>query len=108
MLKQITAAALGLMLMGCAKMDASMSMMYGMLRVEPHPVYADSVRVTTIASTVFLDPLGRGTPEGPRNVVNALFGDSCEDAPIIEEGRIKLAMGREDAVLRVICPEARK
>jgi hypothetical protein len=40
-------------------------------------------------------------------VVNALFGDKCKDAPIIEEGRIKLAMGREDAVLRVICPAAR-
>jgi hypothetical protein len=107
MLKPITAAALGLSLMGCAKLDASMSMMYGMLRVEPHPVHADSVRVTTIASTIFLDPMGRGTPEGPRNVVNALFGDKCKDAPIIEEARIKLPMGREDAVLRVICPAAR-
>jgi hypothetical protein len=108
MLKPITAAALGLALLGCAKMEANMSMSYGLLRVEPHPVYADSVRVTTVASTVLLDPLGRGTPEGPRNVVNALFGDKCKDAPIIEEGRIKLAAGREDAVLRVICPEARK
>ena len=108
MLKPITAAALGLTLMGCAEFEARGAMAYGMLRVEPHPVYADSVRVTTVASTVLLDPLGRGTPEGPRNVVNALFGDRCKDAPIIEEGRIKLAMGREDAVLRVICPEARK
>lgn len=107
MLKQITAAALGLTLMGCAEFEARGAMAYGQLRVEPHPAYADSLRVTTIASTVFLDPLGRGTPEGPRNVVKALFGDKCKDAPIIEEGRIKLAMGREDAVLRVICPAAR-
>ncbi len=107
MLKPITAAALGLLLMGCAKTETYWSMAYGMLRVEPHPAYADSVRVTTVASTVLLDPLGRGTPEGPRNVVNALFGDKCKDAPIIEEGRIKLAMGREDAVLRLICPAAR-
>jgi hypothetical protein len=107
MLKPITAAALGLALLGCAKMEANMSMSYGLLRVEPHPVYADSVRVTTVASTVLLDPLGRGTPEGPRNVVNALFGEKCKDAPIIEEGRIKLDAGREDAVLRVICPAAR-
>jgi hypothetical protein len=108
MLKPITAAALGLTLMGCAKMEANMSMAYGLLRMEPHPAYADSVRITTVASTVLLDPLGRGTPEGPRNVVNALFGDKCKDAPIIEEGRIKLAAGREDAVLRVVCPEARE
>jgi hypothetical protein len=108
MLKQITAAALGLMLMGCAEFEARGAMAYGMLRVEPHPVHADSVRITTVASKVYLDPLGRGTPEGYRNVVNALFGDNCKDAPIIEEGRVKLAMGREDAVLRVICPEARK
>jgi hypothetical protein len=107
MLKPITAAALGLTLMGCAKMDAAMSMSQGLLRVEPHPVHADSVRVTTVASTVLLDPLGRGTPEGPRNVVNALFGDKCKDAPIIEEGRVKFAGNREDAVLRVICPAAR-
>ncbi len=107
MLKPITAAALGLALMGCAKMEANLSMMYGLLRVEPHPTYADSVRITTVASTLLLDPLGRGTPEGNRNVVNTLFGDKCKDAPIIEEGRIKLTMGREDAVLRVICPAAR-
>ena len=107
MLKRIAAAVLGLTLMGCAQMDAQLSMMYGMLRVEPHPVYADSLRVTTIASTIFLDPLGRGTPQGPRNVVNAVFGDKCKDAEIIEEGRVKLTMGREDVVLRVICPAAR-
>lgn len=107
MIKPLAAATLGLTLMGCAKMDAQLSMMYGMLRVEPHPLHTDSLRVTTIASTIFLDPLGRGTPEGPRNVVNAVFGDTCKDAPIIEEARIKLPMGREDAVLRVICPAAR-
>jgi hypothetical protein len=107
MLKPITAAALGLSLMGCAQIDTSMSMAMGLLRVEPHPVHADSLRVTTLASTIFLDPMGRGTPEGPRNVVNALFDDTCKDAPIIEEARIKLPMGREDAVLRVICPAAR-
>lgn len=107
MIKPIAAAALGLMLMGCAELEARVSMGHGMLRVEPHPVHADSVRITTVASTVLLDPLSRGTPEGPRNVVNAVFGDKCKDAPIIEEGRIRLTMGREDAVLRVICPAAR-
>lgn len=107
MFKPITAAALGLMLMGCADFEARASMAYGLLRVEPHPAHADSVRMTTVASRVYLDPLGRGTPEGYRNTVNAVFGDKCKDAPIIEEARIKLTMGREDAVLRVICPAAR-
>lgn len=107
MMKPIAVAALGLTLMGCAEFEARGAMAYGMLRVEPHPEFTDSVRVTTVVSKVYLDVLGRGTPEGPRNVVNAVFGDKCKDAPIIEEGRIRLAMGREDAVLRVICPAAR-
>jgi hypothetical protein len=107
MMKPIAVAALGLMLVGCQKIEANMSMAYGLLRVEPHPMHADSVRITTVASKVYLDPLGRGTPEGYRNIVNALFDDKCKDAPIIEEGRIRLTMGREDAVLRVICPAAR-
>ena len=107
MLKPITAAALGLTLMGCADFEARASMAYGMLRVEPHPTYTDSVRVTTVASKVYLDPLRRGTPEGYRTTVNAALGDRCKDAEIIEEARVKLTMGREDAVLRVICPAAR-
>jgi len=108
MLKPITAAALGLALMGCAQMEARGAMSYGMLRVDPHPIHADSVRVIMAVQWIPLDTLARSTPEGPRNVVNALFGDKCKDAPIIEEGRIKLAAGREDAVLRVVCPEARE
>ena len=107
MMKPLAVAALGLMLVGCQKMEANMSMAYGLLRVEPHPMHADSVRITTVASKVYLDPLGRGTPEGYRNIVNALFDEKCKDASIIEEGRIRLTMGREDAVLRVICPAAR-
>jgi hypothetical protein len=107
MLKPISAAALGLSLMGCAQTEARRVMADGQLRVELHPVYADSLRVTAMISHVFMDSLGRGTPAAARNIVTGLFGDTCKDAPIIEEGRIKLAMGREDAVLRVICPAAR-
>lgn len=107
MIKPIAAAALGLTLMGCAKMEVRSAIAYGQLRVEPHPVHTDSMRVTTVATHIPLDVLRRGTPEGNRNVINALFGETCKDAPIIEEGRIKLPFGREDAILRVICPAAR-
>ena len=53
-----------------------------------------------------LDPLGRGTEEGNRNVVVAVLGDECANAQIMEEGRILRRGGRVDAALRVICPAA--
>lgn len=98
-------AALGLA--GCQAAERNMSMASGMLRVEPHPVHADSIRIITIITAVGLDPLGRGTPEGNRNVVVSLLGPACADAPIIEEGRVRQVSGRTDAALRVICPAAR-
>lgn len=101
----IVAAAAGLA--GCQGMERSASLMYGMLRVEPHPQYADSVRIVTQITMGPLDPLGRGTPEGPRNVTRSALGDRCADAPIIEEGRVRLAGDRWFAALRVICPAAR-
>jgi hypothetical protein len=91
-------------LAACAQTERNLSMANGMLRVEPHPIHADSARVTTVSSPVLLDPLGRGTPEGYRNVVVSLLGPKCANAPIIEEGRVRLTTGREDAALRVICP----
>src|SRR4051812_24037849 len=94
----VLAAAAGVS--GCAKGELHSSLTYGLLRVEPHPIHADSAKVTTVASTMLLDPLGRGTSEGYRNVVISLFGPECANAPIIEEGRVRLVTGREDAVLR--------
>jgi hypothetical protein len=94
-------------LAGCQATERNMSLSQGMLRVEPHPLHADSVRIITIVSPVALDPLGRGTPEGNRNVVRSVLGDRCADAQIIEEGRVRLAGDRWDAALRVICPAAR-
>jgi hypothetical protein len=91
-------------LAACGSVERNMSMTNGMLRIEPHPIHADSVRIVTISSTVLADPLGRGTPNGYRNVVDSLFGQECYDAPIIEEGRVRMQNGREDAALRVICP----
>lgn len=101
----IVAAAL--VLAGCQGMERDASLTRGMLRVEPHPIHADSVRIITLISPVALDPLGRGTPEGNRNVVHSSLGDRCADAPIIEEGRVRLAGDRWFAALRVICPAAR-
>ena len=110
MLKPITAAALGLMLMGCHSIDASMALGMGTLRVEPHPIYEDSVRVITVhKAPLYFDTLGRGrgTTEAQRNTVNALFGDKCRDAPIIQEATVQVMSLRQDAALRVICPAAR-
>jgi hypothetical protein len=94
---------------GCQQMETGMAVTHGMLRFEPHPLHADSVRLLTIVSPVALDPLGRGTPDGNRTVVRNLLGEQCADAQIIEEGRIRVAaMGSgEFAALRVICPAAR-
>ena len=111
MLKQITAAALGLTLMGCHSLDASMALGMGTLRVEPHPIHEDSVRVITVhKAPLYFDTLGRGrgTTEAHRNTINALFGDKCRDAPIIQEATVQVMSLRQDAALRVICPEARK
>ena len=110
MLKQITAAALGLMLVGCHSIDATMAMATGTLRVEPHPIHEDSVRVITLhRGPLYFDSLGRGrgTTEAQRNTVNALFGDKCRDAPIIPEGTVQVTSFRQDIALRVICPAAR-
>lgn len=94
---------------GCQQVETGMSITHGMLRFEPHPVHADSIRLLTIAATGALDPLGRGTPEGHRTVVRNLLGEECADAQIIEESRMRVrAMGSaEFASLRVICPAAR-
>lgn len=94
---------------GCQQMETGMAVTHGMLRFEPHPVHADSVRVLTIVSPVAMDPLGRGTAEGNRTVVRNLLGEECADAQIIEEGRMRVrAMGGgQFAALRVICPAAR-
>ena len=78
----------------------------GLLQVEPHPIHRDSVRIVTVVSAVALDPLGRGTAEGNRNVVVAVLGDECANAQIMEEGRILRRGGRVDAALRVICSAA--
>ena len=111
MLKPITAAALGLALMGCQSMDKTLALADGTLRVEPHPVHADSVRVITLHKGRFYrDSLGRGngTTEAHRTTVDALFGDKCKDAPIIPEGTVQVTSFRQDIALRVVCPEARK
>jgi hypothetical protein len=110
MLKPITAAALGLALMGCQSMDKTMAMATGTLRVEPHPLHEDSVRVITVHNApLYFDTLGRGrgTSEAQRNTIDALFGGKCRGAPIIQEGTVQLMSLRQDAVLRVICPAAR-
>jgi hypothetical protein len=96
-----------LALSGCAGVEAQMSVAHGMMRAEPHPEHADSLRVTTIASPILMDPLARGTPAGVRNSVVALLGERCASAEIIEEGRVRYGSGREDVVVRVICPAAR-
>lgn len=94
---------------GCQQMETGMAVTHGMLRFEPHPAHADSIRILTIVSPVAMDPLGRGTPEGNRTVVRNLLGEECASAQIIEEGRMRVrAMGSgEFAALRVICPAAR-
>lgn len=107
MLRTMAALVAVVGLAGCAAIERDLSMGRGVLRVEPHPEHADSVRIVTMVSTSALDPLGRGGPDGPRNVVRATLGDRCADAPIIEEGRVRTAGGRWDATLRVICPAAR-
>jgi len=109
--KPIAAAALGLSLMGCARMDATMALGMGTLRVEPHPIHEDSVRVITVhRAPLYFDSLGRGrgTAEAHRATIDALFGDKCRDAPIIQEGTVQVNSLRQDAALRVICPEARR
>lgn len=108
MLKQVAALAAVVALAGCQGVERQGSLAYGLLRAEPHPMHADSVRVITVVSSMgALDPLGRGTAEGNRTVVRSLLGDRCADAQIIEEGRVRLAGDRWDAALRVICPAAR-
>lgn len=99
------AAALGMA--GCQGVERNLSMSQGLLRVEPHPIHADSVRIITVVSMGALDPLGRGTPGGNRNVVRSLLGPECDGAVIIEEGRVRLTTGRVEAALRVICPAVR-
>jgi len=96
-------------LAACQQMETGMAVTHGLLRFEPHPIHSDSVRVLTIVSTVYLDPLSRGSEEGNRNVVRNLLGEECADAQIIEEGRVRIrAMGGgQFASLRVICPAAR-
>jgi len=110
MIKPIAAAALGLMLMGCHSIDATLALGMGTLRVEPHPIHEDSVRVITVhKAPLYFDTLGRGrgTTEAHRNIINALFGDKCRDAPIIQEATVQVMSLRQDAALRVICPAAR-
>jgi hypothetical protein len=110
MLKPITAAALGLLMMGCHSMDKTLALADGTLRVEPHPVHADSVRVITLHKGHFYrDSLGRGngTTEAHRATVIALWGDTCRDAPIIPEGTVQVTSFRQDIALRVICPAVR-
>lgn len=106
-MRRLIIVAAALTLAGCQGMERDASLMRGMLRVEPHPVHADSVRIIPIISPVALDPLGRGTPGGNRNVTHSALGDRCADATIIEEGRVRLAGDRWFAALRVICPAAR-
>lgn len=95
-------------LAGCQAAERNMSMANGLLRVEPHQIHADSVRIVTIITADGLDPLGRGTPAGNRNVVRAVLGDQCADAPIIDEGHVRQKSGRIDVALRVVCPAARR
>lgn len=110
MIKPIAAAALGLMLMGCHSIDATLALGMGTLRVEPHPIHEDSVRVITVhKAPLYFDTLGRGrgSTEALRTTVDALFGDKCKDAPIIPEGTVQVTSFRQDIALRVICPAAR-
>lgn len=93
-------------LAGCQQVETQGSIAAGLLQVEPHPIHRDSVRIVTVVSAVALDPLGRGTEEGNRNVVVAVLGEECAGAQIIEEGRIRRRHGRVDAALRVVCPAA--
>jgi hypothetical protein len=111
MLKPMSTLMGGLALVACAGMDANIALSTGTLRVEPHPIHEDSVRVITLhRAPLYVDSLGRGrgTAEAHRATIDALFGDKCRNAPIIQEGTVQVTSMRQDAALRVICPEARK
>lgn len=97
------------MVAGCQRGETALAVGEGRLRFEPHPVHTDSVRLLTLVSATAIDPLRRGTPEGNRTVVRNLLGEECADAPIIEEGRVRVRIyaQQEYAALRVICPAAR-
>jgi hypothetical protein len=75
------------------------------MRVEPHPNYPDSVRITTYVPTLGPDPLRRA--EGPDTMIVTVLGERCRGARAVEEGRMLGAGRRMDVTYRVICPAAR-
>lgn len=106
MIIRITAAlAMSLALGACSSVEVAVGQAYGDIRVEPHPSYADSVRITTRIPTVGPDPLLR--TQGPDTMVPAVLGEKCRGAKAAEEGRTVGLWDRTDITYRVVCPAAR-
>lgn len=102
-LKPIAAALAGRALMGCAGINANIVLITGTLRVEPHPIHDDKVQVISLhRAPLYVDSLGRGrgTADAHRATVDALFGDKCLSAPIIQEATAQVSSLLKVAALR--------
>jgi hypothetical protein len=102
-MRRMILAASAVLLAGCTTMETAGGLSAGTIRVEPHPLHADSLRFTTLGN----EPIGRMTPPGARNDLVAVLGERCRDAPMQEEGRVLYGIGpRVDVTYRVVCPAA--